>query len=70
MCAVVDPELIVLGAADTFRAAARAELVDARPVESPRGGTAFKLPLVTATLLATLRDLTAATVPTTREDPA
>ncbi|GAA4811595.1 xanthine dehydrogenase family protein subunit M [Actinomycetospora chlora] len=42
---------------DAFRAAARAELVDARPVESPRGGTAFKLPLVTATLAATLRDL-------------
>ncbi|GAA4864252.1 FAD binding domain-containing protein [Actinomycetospora straminea] len=56
---------------DTFRAAARAELVDARPVESPRGGTAFKLPLVTATLLATLRDLTARTAATTtREDPA
>ncbi|WP_328305267.1 FAD binding domain-containing protein [Actinomycetospora sp. NBC_00405] len=43
---------------DTFRAAARAELVDARPVESPRGGTAFKLPLVTAAVTAALRGLT------------
>ena len=42
---------------ETFRAAARAELVDARPVASPRGGTAFKLPLVTATLTAALRRL-------------
>ncbi|MEJ2887875.1 FAD binding domain-containing protein [Actinomycetospora aeridis] len=44
---------------DTFRAAAAAELSGARPVDSPRGGTGFKLPLVTATLVATLRDLTA-----------
>ena len=44
---------------DTFRAAAAAELEGARPVESPRGGTGFKVPLVTATLVATLRDLTA-----------
>ena len=42
---------------DTFRAAARAELVDARPVGSPRGGTAFKLPLVTAAVTAALRGL-------------
>lgn len=44
---------------DAFRAAAAAELAGARPVESPRGGTGFKVPLVTATLVATLRDLTA-----------
>jgi xanthine dehydrogenase YagS FAD-binding subunit len=42
---------------DTFRVAAAAELDAARPVESPRGGTGFKVPLVTATLVATLRGL-------------
>ena len=44
---------------ETFRAAAAAELDGARPVDSPRGGTAFKIPLVTATLVATLRGLVA-----------
>lgn len=52
---------------DTYRTAARAELVDARPVESPRGGTAFKLPLVTATLAAALRELTPAGAGTIEE---
>ena len=42
-----------------FRAAAEAELADARPLDGIDGGNAFKLPLVTRTLTAVLRDLTA-----------
>ena len=42
---------------EAFRAAARAELADAVPVESDLGGNAFKLPLVSGTLTATLRTL-------------
>lgn len=41
----------------TYRAAADAELADARPVEGLDGGNAFKIPLLRRTLAATLRDL-------------
>jgi xanthine dehydrogenase YagS FAD-binding subunit len=42
---------------DTYRAAAEAELVDARPVDGLDGGNAFKIPLLTRTLTGTLRAL-------------
>ncbi|MEV6643678.1 xanthine dehydrogenase family protein subunit M [Amycolatopsis sp. NPDC051371] len=42
-----------------FRSAAEAELADARPLDGIDGGNAFKIPLVTRTLTAVLRDLTA-----------
>lgn len=42
---------------DAFRAAARAELADARPQDGIDGGNAFKIPLLTRTLAGTLRDL-------------
>jgi xanthine dehydrogenase YagS FAD-binding subunit len=42
-----------------FRSAAEAELADARPLDGIDGGNAFKVPLVTRTLTAVLRDLTA-----------
>ncbi|MFK0170454.1 FAD binding domain-containing protein [Streptomyces sp. NPDC090306] len=45
-------------ASDTsYRAAADAELADARPAEGLDGGNAFKVPLLRRTLTATLRDL-------------
>ncbi len=61
-------EAALLGAPATdesFRAAARAELVDAEPVESPLGGNAFKLDLVVGALTDTLRRLAA--TPTTEK---
>jgi xanthine dehydrogenase YagS FAD-binding subunit len=42
---------------DTYRVAAEAELVDARPVDGLDGGNAFKIPLLTRTLTGTLRAL-------------
>ncbi|HEY0448861.1 xanthine dehydrogenase family protein subunit M [Actinophytocola sp.] len=42
---------------DGYRAAAEAELVDARPLDGLDGGNAFKVPLLTRTLVAVLRDL-------------
>ncbi|MPQ99291.1 xanthine dehydrogenase family protein subunit M [Modestobacter sp. I12A-02628] len=45
---------------DAFAAAAAEELADARPQPGIDGGNGFKVPLVTRTLVATLRDLTAA----------
>jgi xanthine dehydrogenase YagS FAD-binding subunit len=44
--------------AEVFRAAAAAELRDARPLEGIDGGNAFKIPLTRRTLTAVLRDLT------------
>lgn len=44
---------------DVFRAAADAELADARPLDGLDGGNAFKIPLAARTLAAVLRDLTA-----------
>lgn len=44
-------------AEDSYRAAADAELADARPVAGLDGGNAFKIPLLRRTLAATLRDL-------------
>jgi xanthine dehydrogenase YagS FAD-binding subunit len=44
---------------DVFRAAADAELADARPLDGLDGGNAFKIPLATRTLVAVLRELTA-----------
>ena len=44
---------------DAFRAAADAELADARPQPGIDGGNGFKIPLLARTLVATLRDLTA-----------
>lgn len=44
---------------DVFRAAADAELADARPLDGVDGGNAFKIPLAARTLAAVLRDLTA-----------
>ncbi|MCC9308891.1 xanthine dehydrogenase family protein subunit M [Kitasatospora sp. RB6PN24] len=41
----------------SYRAAADAELADARPAEGLDGGNAFKIPLLRRTLAATLRDL-------------
>ncbi|WP_433802800.1 FAD binding domain-containing protein [Actinomycetospora sp. CA-084318] len=46
---------------DEFRAAIAAELEAAVPVESPLGGNAFKLPLVTGTVVSTLRGLAGGT---------
>ncbi|TDP95176.1 FAD binding domain-containing protein [Labedaea rhizosphaerae] len=43
---------------DAFRAAAEAELADAAPLEGIDGGNAFKIPLLTRTLVAVLRELT------------
>ncbi|GAA5116109.1 FAD binding domain-containing protein [Pseudonocardia adelaidensis] len=40
-----------------FRAAAEAELADARPQDGIDGGNAFKIPLLTRTLVAVLREL-------------
>ena len=42
---------------DSYRAAAEAELAGARPQEGIDGGNAFKIPLLTRTLVSTLRDL-------------
>ncbi|GAB3387271.1 FAD binding domain-containing protein [Amycolatopsis echigonensis] len=44
---------------DVCRAAADAELADARPLDGLGGGNAFKIPLAARTLAAVLRDLTA-----------
>jgi xanthine dehydrogenase YagS FAD-binding subunit len=44
---------------ESYRAAAEAELRDARPQPGIDDGNAFKVPLVTRTLVATLRDLAA-----------
>jgi xanthine dehydrogenase YagS FAD-binding subunit len=43
---------------EEFRAAAEAELAAAQPQPGVGGGNGFKIPLVTRTLVATLRDLT------------
>ncbi len=43
-----------------FRAAANAELADARPLDGLDGGNAFKIPLAGRTLAAVLRELTTA----------
>lgn len=43
--------------ADSYRAAADAELADARPQDGIDGGNAFKVPLLTRTLVAVLREL-------------
>ncbi|RKE05092.1 xanthine dehydrogenase family protein subunit M [Streptomyces sp. TLI_171] len=42
---------------ETYRAAADAELADARPADGLDGGNAFKIPLLRRTLAATLRQL-------------
>ena len=42
---------------EAFRAAAEAELADARPQDGIDGGNAFKIPLLTRTVTGTLRDL-------------
>ncbi|HEY2191934.1 MAG TPA: xanthine dehydrogenase family protein subunit M [Actinomycetospora sp.] len=42
---------------ESYRAAARAELADAEPVDSPLGGNRFKLDLVVGTVTETLRRL-------------
>ncbi|WP_433507943.1 FAD binding domain-containing protein [Pseudonocardia halophobica] len=42
---------------ESYRAAAEAELADARPQEGFDGGNAFKIPLLTGTLVSTLRAL-------------
>jgi xanthine dehydrogenase YagS FAD-binding subunit len=42
---------------DSYRAAAEAELADAVPQPGVDGGNAFKIPLLTRTLVAVLRDL-------------
>ncbi|MFJ4675536.1 FAD binding domain-containing protein [Kitasatospora sp. NPDC088783] len=42
---------------ESYRAAADAELADARPLEGLDGGNAFKIPLLRRTLAATLREL-------------
>jgi xanthine dehydrogenase YagS FAD-binding subunit len=44
---------------DAFRAAAEAEVADAEPQPGLAGGNGFKIPLLTRTLVATLRELTA-----------
>ncbi len=44
--------------ADVFRAAADAELADAKALDGLDGGNAFKIPLAARTLTAVLRDLT------------
>jgi xanthine dehydrogenase YagS FAD-binding subunit len=43
----------------SYRAAADAELADARPQDGIDGGNAFKIPLLTRTLVAVLRELAA-----------
>ncbi|WP_028921647.1 FAD binding domain-containing protein [Pseudonocardia acaciae] len=43
---------------DSYRAAARAELADARPLGGLDGGNAFKVPMLTGALVSTLRELT------------
>jgi xanthine dehydrogenase YagS FAD-binding subunit len=48
---------------ESYRAAARAELADARPVDSPLGGNRFKLDLVVGALTDTLRRLTERQLP-------
>ncbi|WP_409186649.1 FAD binding domain-containing protein [Amycolatopsis sp. VS8301801F10] len=45
--------------ADVFRAAADAELAEAKALDGLDGGNAFKIPLAARTLAAVLRDLTA-----------
>jgi xanthine dehydrogenase YagS FAD-binding subunit len=55
-------EDVLRGAApdeDAFRAAADAELADARPLDGLDGGNAFKIPLARRTLAAVLRELAA-----------
>jgi xanthine dehydrogenase YagS FAD-binding subunit len=42
---------------ESYRAAAQAELADARAQDGIDGGNAFKIPLLIRTLVATLRDL-------------
>lgn len=42
---------------DAYRAAAEAELTDATPLDGIDGGNGFKLPLLTNTLVTTLREL-------------
>jgi xanthine dehydrogenase YagS FAD-binding subunit len=44
---------------ESYRAAAEAELTEARPQEGFDGGNAFKIPLLTGTLVSTLRELAA-----------
>ena len=44
---------------ESYRAAAVAELADARPRDGVDGGNAFKIPLLTRVLVAVLRDLAA-----------
>ena len=51
---------------ESFRAAARAELADAEPVETPLGGNGFKLDLVVGAVTETLRRLAT----TTAREPA
>lgn len=46
---------------DAVRAAMAAELAAAQPQPGIDGGNGFKIPLVTRTVVATLRDLTEAT---------
>ncbi|HVE97022.1 MAG TPA: xanthine dehydrogenase family protein subunit M [Pseudonocardiaceae bacterium] len=53
-------EEVLRGAAatdDSYRAAVEAELAGARPQHGLNGGNAFKIPLLTRTLVSTLRDL-------------
>jgi xanthine dehydrogenase YagS FAD-binding subunit len=42
---------------DSYRAAAEAELTQARPLDGLDGGNAFKVPLLTRTLIGALRNL-------------
>jgi xanthine dehydrogenase YagS FAD-binding subunit len=42
---------------DSYRAAAEAELADAHPQDGIDGGNGFKIPLLTRTLVAVLREL-------------
>jgi xanthine dehydrogenase YagS FAD-binding subunit len=42
---------------EAYRAAAEAELADARPLDGIDGGNAFKIPLAAGALVSTLRDL-------------
>jgi xanthine dehydrogenase YagS FAD-binding subunit len=44
---------------DSFRGAAEAELADAQPLDGLDGGNAFKIPLLTRTLVAVLREVCA-----------
>lgn len=54
---------------ESYRAAARAELADAEPVDSPLGGNRFKLDLVVGALTDTLRTLAARTTPDREQTP-